>query len=117
MTGWEAYLPFRHEFIAIDPERYPAGYIDRQVAEGVWRCWGARKAAILAEIKFYPSGAREVHGVAAAGELQEIVGLIPLALDWGRANGCERAVIESRPGWERMLPDWELHQVSVRKDL
>lgn len=112
----EAYLTFRHEFAALDPDRYPVDYIDHQVAAGAWRCWGNERAAILAEIKTYPSGVKEVHGVAAAGALAEIVQLIPLAEAWGRDEGCARAVIESRPGWAR-LPGYELHQVSVRKDL
>lgn len=113
----EAYLRFRREFIALDPERYPVWYWDQQISTGEWRCWGTDKAAILAEIREYPSGVKEVHGVAAAGELDAIVSLIPYAEQWGREEGCGRAVIESRPGWERVLPDYELHQASVRKDL
>lgn len=113
-----AYLDFREDFAALDPDRYPVDYIDHQVASGAWRCWGNAHAAILAEIKTYPSGLREVHGVAAAGDLQAIIELIPLAEEWGREQGCVRAVIESRPGWERALPkEWELHQVAMRKDL
>lgn len=113
----EAYLTFRRDFAALDPDRYPVVYFDHQVATGAWRCWGNDRAAILAEIKTYPSGVKEVHGVAAAGDLQEIINLIPRAEEWGREQGCVRAVIESRPGWMRAMPDYELHQVSVRKDL
>lgn len=115
--GIEAFLPFRREFIELDPDRWPAWYFDEQVLAGTWRCWGTDKAAILAELREYPTGAREVHGVAAVGDLPEIIALIPKAEEWGREEGCVRAVIESRPGWERVLPDYELHQASVRKDL
>jgi hypothetical protein len=111
------YLRFRDELIALDPEHYPAWYIDQQVTLGLWRCWGSDKAAILAEIRNYPSGALELHGLAAVGDLAEIVRLIPLAEEWGKQAGCTRAVIESRPAWARVLPDYELHQVSVRKEL
>jgi hypothetical protein len=114
MTPYER---FRDTFGSLDPERYPLSVIDENVTAGAWRCWGNDDAAILAEIKTYPTGISEVHGVAAVGDLHEIVGLIPLAEAWGREQGCVRAVIESRPGWERVLPDYELHQVSVRKDL
>lgn len=116
-SGLSAYIYHREAFAEIDPDRYPEAYIDEMVVRGLWRCWGNEKAAILAEIKRFPSGLAEVHGVAAAGDLREIVGLIPQAEEWGRQCGCVRAVIESRPGWERMLPDYELHQVAVRKDL
>jgi hypothetical protein len=117
VDGAPAYLPFRDELTALDPDRYPAIYIDAQVWSGAWQCWGDGKAAILAEIKTYPSGIREVHGIAAAGDLQSIKALIPLAEAWGKENGCARAVIDSRPGWERALPDYEIHQVSIRKDI
>lgn len=111
------YLAFRDEIVALDPERYPAEFIDRQVLEGAWRCWGCHEAAILAEIKTYPSGFKELHGIAAAGELRAIVGLIRLAEEWARGQGCARAVIESRPGWAKALPEYEPHQYSVRKEL
>ena len=117
MAGPDAYLRFRAEFIALDPERYPPDYIDRKVSNGHWRCWGNEHAAILAEIKTFPSGVKEVHGVAAAGDLRTIIELIPRAESWGRKHGCTRAVIESRPGWDRALPTYELHQVCLRKDL
>jgi hypothetical protein len=109
-------LPFRDEFAAIDPDRFPIEYIEGRVASGDWRVWSTDRAAIIAEIKIYPTGEKEVHGIAAAGELAEIVALIPHAEQWGRDEGCSRAVIESRPGWAR-LPGYVLHQVSVRKDL
>lgn len=113
----EAYLRFRSDFISLDPDRYPATFIDGMVQSGLWRCWGTDGAAILAEIRTYPSGVKEVHGIAAAGDLHEIISLIPFAENWGRDNGCDRAVIESRAGWERALPDYQLHQVSLRKEL
>lgn len=116
-TGWDAYEPFRPDFHALDPDRYPADYMDAQVYAGFWRCWGTPEAAILVELKRYPSGVLEVHGVAAAGDLQTIVGLIPCAEHWGRELGAVRAVIESRSGWERILNGYEVHQVSIRKDL
>lgn len=111
------YEQFRAKFGELDPERYPLSVIDDRVYSGEWRCWGTDNAAILAEIRTYPSGISEVHGVAAVGELGDIVDLIPFAEQWGRDNGCVRAVIESRPAWGRVLPGYELHQVSVRKDL
>lgn len=117
-SGLSAYLHHREAFGALDPLRYPVEAIDARVKAQTWRCWGNESAAILAEVKTYPSGVREVHGVAAAGDLQAIIELIPLAEEWGREHGCVRAVIESRPGWERALPEeWELHQVAMRKEL
>lgn len=111
------YVRFRDEIVALDPDRYPPEWIDAQVWGGVWRCWGNEDAVILASIETYPSGVREVHGIAAAGNLNAIFKLIPMAEEWGREAGCVRAVIESREGWMRALPGYELHQVAVRKEL
>jgi hypothetical protein len=96
-------LPFRDEFATIDPARYPIEYIEKQVASGFWRVWSNDRAAIIATIKRYPSGLREVHGLAAAGDLAEIVGLIPLAEDWGRSRGCVGAEIASKPAWAKIM--------------
>ncbi len=117
MNGLEAYLPFRDEFTALAPDRYPAEYIDRQVAARNWQCWSDGKAAILANVKQYPSGLRELHGLAAAGELESIQSLIPLAEEYGRHVGCSIASIESREAWVKILPDYEVEQVRIVKGL
>jgi hypothetical protein len=96
-------LPFRDEFAGIDPARYPIEYIEKQVKSGFWRVWGNDKAAIIATIKRYPSGLREVQGIAAAGDLEEIVRLIPLAEEWGRSKGCAGAEIASKPAWAKIM--------------
>ena len=117
MMGDTAYLPFREQFVALAPEKYPPDYVDAMVWAGRWRCWGDGKAAILAELREYPSGLREVHGIAAAGELDSIKELIPMAEAWGRSAGCHVASIESRPEWARVLPDYEVEQVRIVKGL
>lgn len=115
----EAYLTFRRDFAAIDPARYPIDWIDHQIAAGVYRCWGNEHAAIIAEIHTYPSGLKEVHGVAAAGDLQEIVSLIPNAEQWGREQGCVGAEILSHIGWAKVMAShgYKMSQARVYKEL
>lgn len=112
--GWDAYLPFRDEFASIDPARYPVEYFDKQVRSGFWRVWGNDRAAIIATIKPYPSGLREVQGIAAAGNLEEIVGLIPLAEEWGRTRGCAGAEIASKPAWTKIMAAHGYRPAQVR---
>lgn len=116
-TGWDAYAPFREQFTALCPEKYPPEYIDCQVAMCLWQCWGNGRASILAEVKQYPSGLREIHGLAAAGDLEGIIELIPLAEEYGRHVGCTIASIESREGWAKLLPGYEVEQVRIVKGL
>ena len=117
MTGWEAYLPFRSEFTALCPEKYPPEYIDAMVASGQWACWSDGKAAILFELKRYPSGLLEVYGWGAVGELESIKTLVEAAEVFGTQNGATAAEIESRPGWVKALAGYEVTQVKIRKEL
>lgn len=104
---------------AVDEALYPAEWLDRRVASGRARFWGNDRAAILAEIKVYPSGVKEVHGLVAAGELAAIKGLIPLAEVWGRERGCRTAKIESRLEWARAMAPfgYKPHQLTIAKVL
>ena len=75
-------------------------------------------SAILCSIKTYPTGFKELHGQAAIGNLRAIVSdLIPQAITFGIESGCNEAVISSRKGWERMMKDFEVYQVELRKSL
>ena len=103
----------------MDPALYPIEYLDELILTGAARLWVGEHAAIVAEIRDYPGGARVVHGLVAAGRMEEIVGLIPLAEAWGREAGCTMAIVESRAGWMKALrpSGYEMHQVSLRKEL
>lgn len=104
---------------AVDQELYPAEWLDRRVANGRARLWCNEAAAIVAEIKTYPSGAKEVHGLLAAGDVQAIKALIPNAEQWGRDKGCTRASISSHPAWARIMHSegYEPEQLTIAKGL
>lgn len=115
------YLSFRDRFAeALDPRLYSLEYLDWLVVNGHGKFWSCGTAAIIAEIKTYPTGAKAVSGLIAAGDLNDIATvLIPLAEQWGRENGCIFGMIESRPGWaKRMKPHgYEVFQTSLIKEL
>lgn len=112
------YADWRDAFEEItDPRFYPIEWLDAMVATGNAAFWANDKAAIVATIKTYPTGAKEVHGLVAAGELQSIIELIPRAEEWGREAGCIVAGISSRPGWAKALDGYEPHQIELRKEL
>jgi hypothetical protein len=115
------YRRFRDRFAeAMDPAFYPIEYLDHLILSGRARLWVGAHAAIVAEIRDYPGGARVVHGLVAAGRIEDIVRLlIPQAEAWAKASGCTHAIIESRSGWMRALRahGYEPHQVAVRKEL
>lgn len=118
MTG---YARFRPEFAgALDARLYTIEHLDALLFAGAAQLWSGRDAAIVTEVRTYPTGTRVLHGLVAAGPLEEIVGeLIPRAEAWGRTIGCVLAVVESRSGWVRKLKDagYEIHQTALRKEL
>ena len=116
-----SYWDFRDAFREVIDERYHTiEWLDEQVLSGQALFWSTDNAAIIAEIRDYPTGAKDICGLIAAGDLQEIVEvLIPQAEEYGRTLRCVAAQIESREGWSRMLRPYgyETHQIIVRKEL
>lgn len=122
MTLAADYHRFRDQFLeAMDPRLYTGRYLDDLVLySGDAKFLCTDDAAIIFEVKVYPTGAKDVHGLIAAGNMETIVNkLIPEAEAWGRRHGCIGAIIESRSGWARALKSfgYEVHQTSVRKEL
>ena len=103
----------------MDPRLYDIDYLDGLILSGRARFWRTDTAAIVAEIKLFPTGAKVVHGLIAAGDIEGIKSLIPLAEDWGRQVGCIGGMIDSRPGWARAMKSagYAPHQLALWKDL
>jgi hypothetical protein len=85
----------------------------------VHQCWSNDRACILAKINHYPTGAFDIHGMAATGDLDGIKPLIGQAEEWARGLGALSAEIASREGWQKALKSegYEVHQVVIRKEL
>ena len=114
------YLEHRAEILGmVDPRFYPATWIDKQVWTGAIRCLSNATSIIGFEIKTYPGGAKEIHGMFAAGDLEGILPLIDRAEKLGRELGCDIATIASREGWSKVLKSrgYAPHQVTLMKEL
>jgi hypothetical protein len=118
---WAAYCEFRPAFAKVMDERYHTlKWLDEQVLSGKVRFWSSGNAAMITEVRDYPTGAKDIHALIAAGDLEEIIAEItPRAEEWAREQGCLAAQVESREGWARALrPNgYMTHQVIVRKEL
>lgn len=114
------YQQWRSAFAeAMDPRFYTIDYLDTLVFTGRAFLWANDDAAIVAEFKHFPTGARAIHGLVAAGDLEAIKGLIRTAEAWGKEQGCVGALIESRPAWAKILKaeGYSPFQQSVWKDI
>ena len=120
MIDLNQYLRFRPGYEkALTPDFYPIEYLDEKAVSGDAVEFSTDNSAILVEIRVYPGGARVAHGLVATGDLDEIRVLIGMAEQWGRDNGCTRAMIESREGWQKALKSqgYAPWQVTLVKDL
>jgi len=115
-----AYQKWRPKFEAVmDPRMYSIGWLDGQVWSGRAWFWGNNKAGIVAELRHYPTGNFDIHGLVAAGDVVTVRDvLIPEAEAWAKSIGALGAIIESREGWLRVLKRSGYHpwQVSCRKE-
>lgn len=115
----DAYQRWRPEFAkALDPRRYTIEHVDGFVASGRYVLDATDDAAVLTEAVLYPTGNWEVHGVIAAGSLQEIRRtLIPRVEQRAMENGAVAASISSTAGWARVLGNdgYRVYQVTMSK--
>ena len=105
---------------AIDQRFYTIEHLDRMIFDGITQIWFGEEAAIVTELKTYPTGVQVIEGIVAAGDLDEIVEhLIPKAEAWAKEFGCKFARIESREGWAKVLKKkgWEVSQTALVKEL
>jgi hypothetical protein len=114
------YARWREGFAAaLDPRLHGIGDVDALVWYGRARLFANERAALLAEIKPYPTGASDVHVLVGAGDLDALIALEPQLAAWGREHGCVGVLIESREGWAKVMNKhgYEPYQVSIRKEL
>ena len=121
MTDWTGYRTWRPAFAAaMDPRLHTPEWLDARILAGSAQFWRSDHAAAVTEIRTYPTGAYDVHGLIAAGDVGEVRDIIvPEVEAWARTIGALGIVIESRPGWARALKGrgFEPHQLAVRKEL
>jgi len=118
--AWDAYQRHRDEIAELlDPRCYSIGWMDAQLLAGDMLAFGTGQAVIIVTVKLYPAGARELHGMVAAGNVADILFLIEQAEQWGRHNGLDFACISSRPAWARLLKprNYYVNRVEIVKDL
>lgn len=117
----EDYLRWREEITkALDPAFYPIDWLDEQILQQRALIIAVDDGCVVIEIRNYPGGAREVHGLVAAGNIKTIVDVvIPAVEAFGREHGCRWACCESKAAWSRLLKPsgYQTFQVTLRKEL
>lgn len=98
---------------------YTIADVEQMIAEGKAQVWPGEDSVIVTEVIDYPR-ARHLHLFLAGGNLEELEAMLPEILDWGREQGCNRATLSGRRGWERsFLRDqgWRPNLVIMEKEI
>lgn len=105
MNWMEAYWHWRPLLInALDTRYYNGEWLDAQVMSGRAVFLHDDHSAVVAKVRFYPTGARDIVVVCAAGDARRMRDTwIPVLEQVGRNNGCLDVAIESRQAWTRLL--------------
>jgi hypothetical protein len=77
----------------------------------------AIEAACVTEIVAYPREKRCGVVFCAGRRTERWLRHLDEIEDWARGQGCHALELQGRPGWERLLRDWEKTHVLLRKRL
>lgn len=120
-NDWATYQDWRKAFASVmDSRHYSIEWLDREVDSGRMKFFATDGAALVTEMRNYPTGRFDLHFMVAAGDLEVIRDVLrPEAERWARRMGAGGAIVESREGWQRTLLacGYEPFQICLRKDL
>lgn len=74
--------------------------VAQMVSAGQANYWPGPASIVVTETIDHPK-ARLLHFFLAAGLRPELERMTPLILQWGRSQGCTRATLVGRKGWQR----------------
>jgi len=88
------------------------------IDKGDCQLWTAPNAAIVTELRVFPTGLKVINGWLAGGELEGVKALVSQAEAWGKSQGCVKAGIScGRAGWSRKLDGYAVAGVQLTKEL
>ncbi len=105
---------------ALDPRYFSPEWLDWMVMSGRARLFCAPQSVAVAEIQFYPTGARDVHVIAQAGDpIDARENIVPQLEEWGGSIGCLSVLVTSREAWVRLLKPsgFAPYKTAIRKEL
>lgn len=103
---------------AIVHDTHRKRHVWEAIERGDVQLWFNDTAAIVTEIRVFPTGLKIINGWLAGGNLDGVKTLVAQAERWGKAQGCAKAGIScGRPGWSRELDGYALAGVQLTKEL
>jgi hypothetical protein len=88
------------------------------LADGRNQLWHSEGAFALTSINDWPTGISTFEFIGLVGEdRKKWLGVLDDMLDWARGEGCSMVETTARPGWRRVLKDWDCTHVFLEKKI
>lgn len=113
------FLPQLEEALGHAGNTHTPQDVAEMVLSGEAQLWVEGDGLMITEVEEYPNGP-VLRCWLAAGEMDDVLALLPRIYGYGRYRGCEEVVMTGRKGWKRVLADegWEdTNLVNMKKAL
>jgi len=100
MIDLEIYRPQIEAALSYDGEGGSFEDVAAAIQRGDLQVWPGANSVIITHIVREP-WLTTLHFYIAGGVLEELEQMTPNVLAWGKTQGCTRASLYGRPGWER----------------
>lgn len=93
--------------------------VKQGLASGEYILWPGRNSAVVTEHFETPEG-KFLNFFLAAGDLEELAGMLAPIEDWAKENGVNKITLYGRRGWERSFmkrAGYRTHWVIMTKDI
>lgn len=95
-----AYREYISSALSYGHEAHTVDDVCALVAAGDAQFWPGPHSVLITEVVTAPL-CKTLHIWLAAGKDIELSAMLPGVIDWGRTQGCTRASLIGRKGWER----------------
>lgn len=82
------------------------------VARGHMQSWHGLNSLLITELVCYPRK-KMLRVVIAAGDIEEILAMIPTVESWSKLQGCGGVLFTGRPGWKRVLDRYGYRSLGI----
>ena len=115
---WERAKPALEDMARASNGRESLETIRDALIDGRNQLWHEKGAFALTAIDDHPTGLVTFSFLGLVGKDREAwLGVLDEMLDWAREQGCTMVQTLARPGWKRVLKDWEMTHVFLEREI
>jgi len=85
-------------------DTYSLADVIHELDRGHAQLWRNGDAVVVTQVNDTPQR-KVLHFWIATGKLEEVIALSEVAIEWGKAQGCDLATLSGRRGWVKALAD------------